>query len=82
VIHQYDRSSTPVDSAAAFSLVGKDGTVRFALAVWIQNEMLQYTAQDGSQGELPLDAMDRGATYRLNAEKRLSLTLPAEAPRT
>jgi hypothetical protein len=80
VIHEYrwpDSASAP----AAFSVVAKDGTVRFALAVWIQDGTLHYVAKDGKQERLPLDAVDRAATRQLNAERRLHLWLPGEATR-
>jgi len=76
VIREYhwpDAGSTP---SATFSLVSKDGVVRLALAVWAQDNELRFTALDGASGRLSLDAVDRDATARLNAEKHLTLRLP------
>jgi hypothetical protein len=76
VIHEYhwpDAGSTP---AATFSLVSRDGSVRFALAVWVQDNEVRFTALDGTKGRLSLDAVDRDATERLNGEKHLKLRLP------
>jgi len=78
VTHDYSWPAQASDAAKVFSLVLKDGTVRFAIAVWIQDDMLHYVMQDRTAGRTPLDALDREATRRLNAEGRLNLTLPPE----
>ena len=67
------------DRGAAFSLVLKDSTVRFAAAVWTQDGTLRYTDPNGTPGAIPLDSIDRDATRRLNAENRLTLSLPDHA---
>jgi hypothetical protein len=70
-------ASTNDSTATTFSIVSKDHRVRSAIAVWVQGGLLCYTAPDGSSGRVPLDEIDRDATRRSNAEKRLSLPLPA-----
>jgi hypothetical protein len=62
-------------SRSKVPLVLRDGTVRFAIAVWLQDGMLCYTTQDGVTGRTQLDAIDREATRRLNAGNRLNLWL-------
>jgi len=82
VLLEYPWPESPGPSAATFSLVLKDGSVRFAAAVWEQDGAVHYTAADGIAGELPLDAIDADATHRLNAEAGLVLWLtPAPAVR-
>jgi hypothetical protein len=76
VTHEYDWPAPVHDVGNVFTLVSRDGTVRLAIAVWVQDGMLNYIAQDRTAGRTRLDTIDREATLRLNAEKKLSLELP------
>jgi hypothetical protein len=77
VMHEYHWPDTAASLLpATFSLVSRNGTVQFALAVWVQDNELRFTALDGTIGRLPLATVDRDATERLNAEKHLKLRLP------
>lgn len=79
-MHEYNWPTSPNDPNAAFALVTKDATVRFAIAVWSQDGVVHYVTREASQGSVPLDAIDRQATRRLNAEKQLQLWLPDAPP--
>ena len=57
-------------------LASKDGVVRFAAAVWVQNGMLLYKDRNGSDGRLDLAAVDGEATHRLNEERGLTWQIP------
>jgi hypothetical protein len=76
VIHEYNwpASNSPVDGA--FSIVSKDGKARLAIMVWAQDGALHYTSPDQTQGQIPLNDIDRAATQRANAEKSQILRLP------
>ena len=66
--------SSPV--ASAFSIVSRDGRERSAVAVWTQDNFLNYVAPNGSRERLPVESVDRDATIKRNAEKDLKLPLP------
>jgi hypothetical protein len=68
VTHEYNWPDAAKPAADHFALVSKDGSVRFAIAVWVQDGKLQYTQTDGTAGSAPLDTLDREATRRLNAD--------------
>jgi hypothetical protein len=75
---EYNWPSANSDSgASAFSIVTKDGADHPAIAVWVQDGFLHYTAPDGAAGRLPIDSIDREATWRRNRDKHLKLPLPA-----
>jgi hypothetical protein len=76
VVHDYTWPGTGGDPHATFSLVSRDGLVRRAVAVWVQDNQIGYTAADGSSGRLPQAVLDCGTTNRLNAENKLRLSLP------
>ena len=79
-VHEYNWEPAAADAAPFFSLVGKDGTVRLAIAVWVQDGTVHSTARDGTAQSMPLDAIDRDATRRANRQNRLSLWLPGDRP--
>jgi hypothetical protein len=83
VIRQYRWSDSPVSaqsppSAHWFVLVAKDGVVHLAAAVWMQNGVAHLISNDGREGEIPIDAIDRDATRKRNLEQGLNLRIPAE----
>jgi hypothetical protein len=84
VVHEYTRQAAPEPAgraASEFSLVGSDGSVRSAIAVWVQGDVLHYVDPEGGHGQLPLSAVNPASTRRANAEKGLTLRLPAPAAR-
>jgi hypothetical protein len=76
VTHEYNWPAPANEAAQVFSLVSRNGTVQFAIAVWMQDDVLHYVAPDLSLGRTGLDAIDRDATRRLNAQSGLNLWLP------
>lgn len=75
---EYNWPASDSDPGAVFSIVSKDGSVRQAIAVWTQDTTLCFTAPDGTGGQLPISSVHRESTYRVNTEKKLRLSLPAE----
>jgi hypothetical protein len=59
-------------TSASLTIVQKDGAVRLATAVWVQEGELNFTSPDGKPGKLPLRAVDNAATARVNADKGLT----------
>jgi hypothetical protein len=72
----YHWPETVANPQAIYSIVSRDGVVRHAVAVWVQDNEVRYTAANGAAGRVGLAAIDCGATGRLNAEQQLSLRLP------
>ena len=61
---------------ALFLIVLKDGSALPAAAVLTQENALQIVDADGQHRRVPLNAIDREATRRRNAERNLRLQLP------
>lgn len=70
-------ASQPEGEPPAFTIVLKDGTVHFAVAVTAQDDTLHYVDPDGRHHSVPLAVIDRETTRRLNRERKLELQLPA-----
>jgi hypothetical protein len=66
----------PQGEQASFALVLKDGSIRSAVAVSVQDNTVHYVEPDGQHLNVSLDLIDREATKRLNAERKLRLQLP------
>ena len=84
VVHEYAKQWAPEPAggtAPEFSIVGTDGLVRFAIAAWVQSDVLHYVDPEGGPGQMPLSAVNRASTRRANAAKGLTLQLPAPAAR-
>jgi hypothetical protein len=76
VLQVYHWAETPASPQAIFSIVSRDGVVHRALAVWVQDNELRYTAANGAAGRMAAGAIDCAATARLNAQQQVSLRLP------
>jgi hypothetical protein len=81
VIHDYTSSApspvtSPTGEPPMFGIVLKDGSVRSAVAVVVDDDGLKYTDPDGRNVQLSLYAVDREKTRNLNRERNLSLWLP------
>ena len=76
VMQIYHWAETGANPQATYSIVSRDGVVRHAVAVWVQDSEVRYTAANGAAGRVAPAAIDCGATGRLNAEQQLSLRLP------
>ena len=64
------------NSSTLITIVLKDGTLRYAVATWVQDRQLHYIDSEDKQEVLSSDRIDRAATQRLNEEKKLHLQLP------
>jgi hypothetical protein len=71
-----DADANANQPANTFAIVTKDGAMRSAIAVWMDGNQLHYKATEGGGGRVPLDAIDRAATLRANAQRGLKLPLP------
>jgi hypothetical protein len=67
----------PQAEQASFAIVLKDGSIRSAVAVSVQDNTVHYVDPDGQHLNVSLDQIDRDATKRLNTERKLRLQLPA-----
>jgi hypothetical protein len=76
VVRDYNWPNADPNAGAAFSLAGKDGTTRQAVAVWVQDNQVRYTTEGGKTAVMAADAIDCGATEQLNARNHLRLALP------
>jgi hypothetical protein len=77
VMHEY-RWPDPAPrkaAAPAFLLVLTDSAVRLAVAAWQQDDEVHFLTPEGTSGVARLDAIDRDATRRLNADRGLTLSL-------
>jgi hypothetical protein len=76
-LHEYKWPESSADTAATFALVLTDGSVRAAIAVWIQDNTLNYITPEGAGERLELHSINRENTRMANAAKHLTLSLPA-----
>jgi hypothetical protein len=75
-IHEYQSAALTATEDQAFAIVLRDGSVHSAVAVTVQKGALYYVQPDGAHRLVPLEALDREATQRLNRERKLQLQLP------
>jgi hypothetical protein len=78
-IHEYNPTAAepvPGEEQPAFAIVLRDGSVHSAVAVSVQDEVLNYVDPDGEHRRVPLDTVDRQATRRVNRERKLELHVP------
>jgi hypothetical protein len=71
-----DADASANQPANTFAIVTKDGAMRSAIAVWAEGSQLHFKAAEGGSGRVPLDAIDRAATLRINSQRGLKLSLP------
>ena len=77
-IHEYNWPAPGGDAMPArFSIVSKDHNVESAVAVWVQDGVVHYVTPDGRDHQMKVQSVDREATRQRNAQKGLSLWLPA-----
>ncbi|MCU1337368.1 MAG: hypothetical protein JWO19_2949 [Bryobacterales bacterium] len=78
-VHEYPATAAATLEAepATFTIVLKNGSSLSATAVTVQGNALKIVEPDGEHRRVPLDAIDREATRRLNAQRNLRLQLPA-----
>jgi hypothetical protein len=76
-LREYKWPDSSVDTAAAFVLMAADGSVHSAIAVWVQDNTINYITPEGAGGRLGLHSVNREGTRLANAAKHLTLWLPA-----
>jgi hypothetical protein len=57
-----------------------DGSVRPAIAVWVQDNAVHYITPEGTGRRLDLYYINREGTRMANAARHLALALPAGRP--
>lgn len=62
-----------------FAIALKDGSVRYAVATFVQGNTLAYVDPDGREQRVSGEDVDRVATRRLNQALKLNLYLPPPA---
>ena len=73
------QSAAAVGEEPKFAIALKDGSVRYAVATFVQGDMLAYVDPDGRQQRVSGEDVDRDATRRLNQALKLNLYLPPPA---
>ena len=76
-LHEYKWPDSSGDTAAAFVIMMADGSVHPAIAVWVQDNTINYITPEGAGGRLGLQSVNREGTRLANAAKHLTLWLPA-----
>jgi hypothetical protein len=71
VIREYSWPNTGGNSTARFAIVSKDGQVRFAAAVWLQNGAVYFTDLNGNTVRADLNTVDMESTRKLNVQAGL-----------
>jgi hypothetical protein len=79
-INEYKWPASSGDTAATFVLLLTDGSVRQAIAVWVQNNAVHYIRPEGTGGRVDLHYINREGTRMANAARHLALVLPAGRP--
>ena len=84
-IREYRLSPEAQPAAAApgdepkFAIALKDGSVRYAIATFVQGNSLAYVDPDGRQQRVSGEDVDRDTTKRLNQALKLNIYLPPPA---
>src|SRR5712692_2131175 len=80
-LHEYKEAADAASAMSGgpppmFTLALRDGSRQPAILVWVQEGVVHYVDPAGKTSNVPLDALDRGGTQRLDREKNLELHLP------
>jgi hypothetical protein len=54
----------------------RDGTIRAAVAYWVQSDTLHFVTTDHESKMTPLNSVDRELSRQINAERRVQFSLP------
>lgn len=81
VMREYSNISNPYadfqpDKPKVYLLALKDGTLRQAVAFWVENDKLHYVRPDHKQDSMVVSEIDRDATRRFNSERGIEIRLP------
>jgi hypothetical protein len=64
------------DREPLYLLATNDGVIRAVLAYWAEKDTVQYVTMDHERKSLPISAIDRQLSSRLNRERGVSFGLP------
>ena len=84
VVREYDEYGQPVGQPAASSgsplylIALRDQTIRAAAAYWVDGKTLHYVTLQHEEKQASLDTIDRDLSLRLNRERRVQFSLPAQ----
>ena len=65
--HEYEWPESVKNDSPTLAIVLKDGTVKLALSMCVQDEKLTYVTVGGKGDQVSLSSVDLGATRRANA---------------
>jgi hypothetical protein len=74
-----DHASAPPAAGRApiyFQIATKDGSVYAALAYWVQDGLLHYVDLDEDSAQVPVNAVDRERSEKLNKAREVDFRLP------
>lgn len=86
-LRQYDEYGQevgqPAPAAASngspvYLIAFRDKSIRAAMAYWVEGKTLHYVTQEHEQKQVPVDTVDRDLSLRLNRERRVQFSLPAQ----
>jgi hypothetical protein len=81
VMREYSNISNPYadfqpETPKVYLLALKDGTLRQAVAFWVEKDKLHYVRPDHKQDSMVVSEIDRDATRRFNSERGIEIRLP------
>lgn len=81
VMREYSNISNPYadfqpEKPKVYLLALKDGTLRQAVAFWVESDKLHYVRPDHKQDSMVVSEIDRDATRRFNSERGIEIRLP------
>jgi hypothetical protein len=66
----------PADDRPTIYIIAlRDSTARQAIGYWLQDNALHYVTPQGTLHNVPLDMVDREASERFNAERKLEFDM-------
>jgi hypothetical protein len=87
VTREYDQYGQEINRQSAavtdsgpqvFLIAFRDHTIRAAAAYWVEGAVLHYVTLEHEQKSAPLNLVDRDLCVRLNRERRVVFSLPAQ----
>jgi hypothetical protein len=89
VLRQYDEYGQELRQPSAggngsangsplYLIAFRDQSIRAAVAYWVDGKTLHYVTQQHEERQAPIDTVDRDTSLRLNRERRVAFSLPAQ----
>ena len=82
VIHEYNQPSDygappePSDRPILYLIAFRDGTIRAAMAYWVEGGALHYLDTGHKERQAPLSSVDRDLSAQLNHERNVPFNIP------